>query len=106
MVPTHLDSDHAGGLADFPHATVHVHDVELAAAMAPRTRNERSRYPAHQWAHGPQWKEHRMGGESWFGFDGVRTVSEDVVLIPLMGHTRGHVGVAVRRSSVRTIRAC
>ncbi len=32
IVPTHLDLDHAGGLADFPEATVHVHAAELRAA--------------------------------------------------------------------------
>jgi len=32
IVITHLDLDHAGGLADFPHAKVHVHAREHAAA--------------------------------------------------------------------------
>ena len=43
IVPTHLDLDHAGGLADFPAATVHVHAAELRAAKAPTWR-ERQRY--------------------------------------------------------------
>ena len=34
IVVTHLDLDHAGGLADFPHAKVHLHAREHAAAMA------------------------------------------------------------------------
>ena len=34
VVLTHLDLDHAGGLADFPTARVHVHEAELAAATA------------------------------------------------------------------------
>ncbi|HTN04802.1 MAG TPA: MBL fold metallo-hydrolase, partial [Planctomycetaceae bacterium] len=30
IVLTHIDPDHAGGLADFPQATIHVSDEELA----------------------------------------------------------------------------
>ena len=37
IVVTHLDLDHAGGLADFPHAKVHLHAREHAAAMARTT---------------------------------------------------------------------
>ena len=36
IVLTHLDFDHAGGLEDFPQATVHVMDAEFAAATGPR----------------------------------------------------------------------
>ena len=32
IVLTHLDFDHAGGIEDFPNATVHVMDAELRAA--------------------------------------------------------------------------
>jgi Metallo-beta-lactamase superfamily len=32
VVLTHLDLDHARGLADFPHAQVHMHDAEYRAA--------------------------------------------------------------------------
>lgn len=35
IVLTHMDLDHAGGLADFPWATVHVHGPEFRAAMKP-----------------------------------------------------------------------
>lgn len=96
VVVTHLDLDHAGGLGDFPWARVHVNRDELEAARRPTTR-ERLRYLPEQWAHGPDWVEHTADGDEWFGFAGVRTVDEDVVLIPLTGHTRGHSGVAVRR---------
>lgn len=44
IILTHLDSDHAGGLADFPHARVHVHTPEHRAAMSPATGLERFRY--------------------------------------------------------------
>jgi glyoxylase-like metal-dependent hydrolase (beta-lactamase superfamily II) len=96
IVPTHLDLDHAGGLPDFPHARVHVYVDEHAAAMGRRTAQEKSRYrPAH-FRHGPQWVIHRLEGESWMGLESVRAIADDVILVPLLGHTRGHCGVAVR----------
>lgn len=94
---THLDLDHAGGLGDFPHARVHVHAAELEAALHPRPR-ERARYVAQQWAHGPRWVTHPETGEDWFGFGAVTALADDLVLVPLLGHTRGHHGVAVRRA--------
>jgi glyoxylase-like metal-dependent hydrolase (beta-lactamase superfamily II) len=93
---THLDLDHAGGLGDFPNARVHVHATELAAAQAPTVR-EKARYIAAQWAHGPRWTEHTEGGDTWFGFPSATVLADDVVLIPLPGHTRGHSGIGVRR---------
>jgi glyoxylase-like metal-dependent hydrolase (beta-lactamase superfamily II) len=100
IVVTHLDLDHAGGLGDFPHARVHVFGDELAAARARSHPKEKGRYLAVQWAHGPDWVEHSAAGsESWFGFEAVQAVGEDVLLVPLRGHTRGHCGVAVRRPS-------
>lgn len=98
IVLTHLDLDHAGGLADFPHAEVHVHEDELAAASAPRTAMERRRYRPAQWAHGPRWVRHRTAGERWMGFEAVRAldgVPPEILLVPLHGHSRGHCGVAV-----------
>jgi glyoxylase-like metal-dependent hydrolase (beta-lactamase superfamily II) len=95
IVLTHLDLDHAGGLADFPQARVHVHEAELAAAQAPTWR-ERDRYRAVQWAHGPRWVTHATAGETWMGLAAVQALGEDVLLVPLHGHTRGHCGVAVR----------
>jgi glyoxylase-like metal-dependent hydrolase (beta-lactamase superfamily II) len=98
IVPTHLDLDHAGGLPDFPDATVHVFADEHAAAMAPLNHAERQRYRPSAWAHGPRWQPRSVAGEAWFGFDGVRAIDgrDDILLIPLQGHSRGHCGVAVR----------
>jgi glyoxylase-like metal-dependent hydrolase (beta-lactamase superfamily II) len=99
IVVTHLDLDHAGGLVDFPRAKVHVYAPEHAAAMARSTHLEQQRYlPAH-WAHSPSWVLHRSQGERWFGFESVRELvprTPDVLLVPLVGHTRGHSAVALR----------
>jgi glyoxylase-like metal-dependent hydrolase (beta-lactamase superfamily II) len=99
IVLTHLDLDHAGGLGDFPGARVHVFTDELAAATARSTLREKNRYIRAQWAHGPRWVEHTVAGEGWLGFEAVKVLSDEVLLIPLHGHTRGHCGVAVRRPS-------
>lgn len=96
IVLTHLDLDHAGGISDFPQARVHVYDAEVDAALAP-TMREKARYVAAQWAHRPQWVRHQVDGDDWFGFEAVTALADDVRLVPLHGHTRGHCGVAVLR---------
>jgi glyoxylase-like metal-dependent hydrolase (beta-lactamase superfamily II) len=95
LVVTHLDLDHAGGIGDFPEARVHVHAPELEAALRPRFA-DRTRYRAAHFSHRPNWVRHSVDGERWKGFGAVRAVGEDVLLVPLVGHTRGHAGVAVR----------
>lgn len=98
IVLTHLDFDHAGGLADFPSATVHVCAAELDAARHPRDRKESLRYRSAQFAHGPRWAPYDGSGDPWFGFGAVRDLNglpPEILLIPLSGHTRGHAGVAV-----------
>lgn len=96
VVCTHLDVDHAGGLPDFPDAKVHVHRREHDAAMARATFKEKERYKKVQFTHNPKWELHDEGGDAWFGLQGLRAVSEDILLVPLPGHTRGHCAVAVR----------
>lgn len=96
---THLDLDHAGGLGDFPKARVHVFADELEAARNPKGPKEKNRYIQAQWAHHPSWVEHAVAGDSWLGFESVVRISDDLLLVPTRGHTRGHVAVAVRRPS-------
>ncbi|MFO0619359.1 MAG: MBL fold metallo-hydrolase [Polyangiaceae bacterium] len=98
VLPTHLDLDHAGGLSDFPDAAIHAYEKEIAAAEARATLAERERYrPAH-FAHGPKWVRHDVAGEKWFGFDCVRSLPglpPEILIVPLVGHSRGHSGIAV-----------
>ena len=102
IVVTHLDFDHAGGLEDFPKATVHVTAREKEAADAGGGAGfvSRRRYRPQQWAEVDNWSLYPFGGgEAWFGFDTVRDLAglpPDILLVPLPGHSRGHVGVAVR----------
>lgn len=102
IVPTHLDLDHVGGMADFPQAEVHVYAKELQAALTRPSLKEKHRYLPAQWAHKPQWSPHGVDGERWMGFEAVRALpanEEEVLLVPLVGHTHGHCGVAVRQGN-------
>ena len=95
---THLDLDHAGGLPDFPDAEVHAFRPEHEAAVNVKLL-DRPRYPRSHFAHGPKWTVHDAGGDDWFGFESIRVlpgVDPEILLIPLVGHSRGHTGVAVR----------
>jgi glyoxylase-like metal-dependent hydrolase (beta-lactamase superfamily II) len=97
---THLDLDHAGGLPDFPRAEVHVLRPEYEAATHPTTFREKERYRRCHFAHSPRWVVHEMPGrDEWFGLPCVRDTGrlpEEILLVPLPGHTRGHCGVAIR----------
>jgi glyoxylase-like metal-dependent hydrolase (beta-lactamase superfamily II) len=109
IVLTHLDLDHAGGLADFPRARVHLSAKEHAAATARRSLNARFRYKDIQWAHGPDWKLYEgVRGEPWFGFECVRQLEglpPEILLVPLAGHTLGHSAVAVDRGDTWLLHA-
>jgi glyoxylase-like metal-dependent hydrolase (beta-lactamase superfamily II) len=98
VVCTHLDGDHAGGLPDFPDALVHVFRPEMEAALKPAPM-ERLRYVGEHFAHGPRWEPHDVAGDEWEGFEAVRAiegVDAEILIVPLVGHTRGHSAVAVR----------
>jgi glyoxylase-like metal-dependent hydrolase (beta-lactamase superfamily II) len=94
IILTHGDVDHAGGLADFPRARVHVSAEEAEAIQGGNPR-----YVARQFAHGPDFKTYVANSHQWRGFE-ARPVevglSAPVFFIPLFGHTVGHCGVAVQ----------
>jgi glyoxylase-like metal-dependent hydrolase (beta-lactamase superfamily II) len=96
---THLDFDHAGGLEDFPHATIHLMDAEFSAATGPRKGFvPRNRYRPAQYNEVANWRRYTGQGESWFGFPAVRQLEglpPEILFVPLPGHTWGHAGVAV-----------
>jgi glyoxylase-like metal-dependent hydrolase (beta-lactamase superfamily II) len=98
IVLTHMDYDHLGGIGDFPWAKVHVFAGEHTAALAPQTLLDRTRYRPIQWAHGPDWALHGIGGAPWEGFSCVRDLPglpPEILMVPLPGHTLGHCAVAV-----------
>jgi glyoxylase-like metal-dependent hydrolase (beta-lactamase superfamily II) len=94
---THLDLDHAGGLPDFPEATVHLLAPEWEAARSPGWF-DRLRYVERNWDHDPDWNPVTAGDEEWFGFSSTKPLGRDgpeLHLVSLPGHTAGHAGVAV-----------
>jgi glyoxylase-like metal-dependent hydrolase (beta-lactamase superfamily II) len=101
IVLTHMDFDHAGGLDDFPWARVHVLARERQAARAQRTLLDRMRYRPRQWSGISPWNVYEPErGERWFGFECVRALAgipAEILLVPLVGHTLGHSGIAVAR---------
>ena len=99
IVLTHLDFDHAGGIEDFPDATVHVLGAELDAARSQNGWLDRQRYRQTQWDRNVNWQCYTPEGERWFGFSCVRElvgIPPEILMVPLAGHTLGHCGVAVR----------
>lgn len=94
IVLTHGDPDHAGGLADFPEAQVHLSTEEHA-----QIAEGKSRYVSVQFTHGPRFVMYGPSTQRWFGLE-ARPIdvelSTEVLLIPLLGHTLGHCGVAVK----------
>lgn len=99
IVQTHLDLDHVGGLSDFPDALVHVHATELEAARRRDGFRARRRYrPKMLFDHNPKWRTYTHGGARWMGFEAVRGLEglgDDILMVPLFGHTQGHCGIAV-----------
>jgi len=99
IVLTHLDFDHAGGLDDFPEARVHLLAREREIAALRPSWLDRQRFRPQQWGSEARWTTYTPTGEAWFGFESVRAVPEledEILLVPLPGHTLGHAGVAVR----------
>ncbi|XID75657.1 MBL fold metallo-hydrolase [Alkanindiges sp. WGS2144] len=102
IILTHLDLDHAGGISDFPAAHIHACSTEIEAALNPSNWMERARYRARQFSYNPKWTATIHTAEQWFGFENVQRlkgVREEILLIPLPGHSRGHCGVALRQAN-------
>jgi glyoxylase-like metal-dependent hydrolase (beta-lactamase superfamily II) len=97
VVLTHADFDHAGGVADFPAATIHVHAKEKDAAIARATFMEKTRYrPAHL-ERAEAWATYDSSGEMWKGMTARRLdgLPPEILAVPMSGHSRGHAAIAV-----------
>lgn len=98
---THLDFDHAGGISDFPQATVHVLASEFNATQSLSLKS-RMRYRNNQFKQHRFWNfiEHTPS-ETWFNLQKVTALplfQDDILMIPLLGHSAGHAGIAVRQA--------
>ncbi len=100
IILTHLDYDHAAGLADFPWATVHVYTQELNAVRFGRSWRNPLRYNREQLSRHEYWESYDdTGSETWYGFRKLRLnygLGDEFALVPLVGHSVGHCGVAIR----------
>ena len=94
-------SDSAVQRCPWPDSTAWRSDREPDAVVWARALRERGRYRAVQIAAVKTWAPVEADGEAWFGFAAVRAIPgtrDEVLPIPLPGHTCGHCGVAVRMS--------
>ncbi|MEG1854861.1 MAG: MBL fold metallo-hydrolase [Acinetobacter sp.] len=108
IFPTHLDLDHIGGLSDFPHATVHVRDSELQQILKPSLK-DKFRFRFNQFSHKPKWKIYQHPDSQWFDLDAFsleKSLGLNIFIIPLTGHTRGHVGIAIPKNNDQWLLHC
>ena len=97
---THLDFDHAGGISDFPNATVHVLASEFNATQSLSAKGK-LRYKTEQFKQHRHWNfaEH-TDGEAWFNLQKVQGLpffQDEILMVPLLGHTLGHSGIAIKK---------
>lgn len=91
---SHLHSDHAGGIRDFPRATVFVSQSEWEAAQGGHWSNFRKGYIASQW----ESERRRIAPINdkvtppYQNFEHAHDLFGDgsIILIPTPGHTAGH----------------
>lgn len=94
---SHLDNDHIGGLADFPKASVH-----LALEEFQNFESGNPRYSKIPLSHEPKIITYPKSDFNWLGFEGRRIsikIETDIFLIPLIGHTLGHCGIALKTTA-------
>jgi glyoxylase-like metal-dependent hydrolase (beta-lactamase superfamily II) len=101
VILTHLDTDHVGGLVDFPQARAHLFRTELESANAPRTRFEKLRFLRGLWQNHEHFELYDGAegkGETFHGLELIplRGIPEELMLLALPGHTAGHAGVYLR----------
>lgn len=100
IVLTHMDPDHMGGVEDFPWAQVHVSETEYNEVQKlMKTTRGKNRFHLDRFQHPIQWNLYSENrSESWKNLKAISSLKglpEEILLVPLHGHTPGHCGVAV-----------
>ena len=101
IIATHLDLDHAGGIIDFPQATLHVHENEFEAMKSQHSLVQRERYKFARGLKPKKWELYNhKAGETWNGLEAIRELKglKDLLLLPLSGHTPGSSAVVIPTS--------
>ena len=95
VVMTHLHTDHAGGLAHFPHSEIFISRVEFqnASGFMGKVRG----FLPHRW---PEWLAPRLFELEPTPFGPFPqslpvTGAGDITIVPTGGHTKGHVSVVL-----------
>lgn len=102
IILTHLDFGHAGGLTDFPNAKIHVLKRELEAALSPHSWLSKNRYRGTPLRDSISWQTYESDGERWQDFKCVKNLvglPPEILMVPLVGHSYGHCGVAIDSGS-------
>lgn len=105
VVVTHLHTDHAGGLYHFPHSEILVSRAEMKAAsgLLGRMRGYvNNRFP--RWLH-PTIIDLPARPHGPFPQSMPLTKAEDVMLLPVPGHTPGMMAVLVEEGAQRVLLA-
>ena len=101
ILVSHLDFDHAGGISDFPHATVHVLSSEYNATQNFFSFKNKARYKPQQFKQHRYWNFIEPNqGEAWFNLhqvQGFHLFQDEILMIPLLGHSKGHSGIAIKQ---------
>jgi N-acyl homoserine lactone hydrolase len=98
VVVTHLDWDHAGGLATFPNAKVLVHrpEYEFASSVMGRMRYQPRLWPAD---FRPELFDLDPAPYGPFPRSKALTGSGDIQLVPIPGHSIAQVGAIVQTNN-------
>lgn len=88
----HLHFDHAGGLHDFSHAEIHVHEREVAAAHEP--------------ADGAYFADDFSGDYRWLHKQAEYDLVPGIRALETPGHTAGHMSMLVELPKGKPILIC
>jgi len=103
ILVTHLDYDHAGGIFDFPTATVHLAKKELESAN--KLKNI-MRYHKDLWRNHKKIVTYDDFGENWNGLSCIQQLPglpPEILMVPLFGHSAGHSGFAIEQKDSKPL---